>query len=467
MSFVTPVDGTPAVAEHVAQITETLDGTRAIPVTLVSDLTVYGAVLSNGVTSGADVVVSSGRLTTGAVNSTYELRLQTSAADRWVVKSDGHLFADTDNVYDIGASGANRPRSIYAGTSFIGPGSVPTGGTTNQVLQKTSATNYAVGWVTPSTGITLPLAQHLTFSPDNTYDIGASGATRPRTIYAGTSVDTPAVNASGGTLYFQTSGTSRWYVNTSGHLYAFANNTVDIGAAGARPRDLNLGRNADIGGDLVMSGANKKIIADFTSATQVRFETNQANQSTSFQVQPNGTSRLSSFFCWDANPTTNSVYGGFSADNGVVKLAMGKLGTASNPNMHITTQAQGPVVYIWDSGRVDILKGPLRVEAGGIVAVYPGLTGSLNYGGISHDSFFQGFGGASFDLGNANTLVNQLKGVKAWGGGATISCTGSTGFVVGGAVITAPATLAMGNGESYIFIAQQGYWWSIASQGVI
>jgi hypothetical protein len=32
------------------------------------------------------------------------------------------------------------------------------------------------------------LAGHLLFSPDNTYDIGANGATRPRTIYAGTSV---------------------------------------------------------------------------------------------------------------------------------------------------------------------------------------------------------------------------------------------------------------------------------------
>ncbi|MBI2624584.1 hypothetical protein HYW67_03805 [Candidatus Parcubacteria bacterium] len=35
---------------------------------------------------------------------------------------------------------------------------------------------------------TLTMADHLLFSPDNTYDIGASGATRPRTGYFGTSV---------------------------------------------------------------------------------------------------------------------------------------------------------------------------------------------------------------------------------------------------------------------------------------
>lgn len=32
------------------------------------------------------------------------------------------------------------------------------------------------------------MSGHLLFAPDNTYDIGASGATRPRTIYVGTSV---------------------------------------------------------------------------------------------------------------------------------------------------------------------------------------------------------------------------------------------------------------------------------------
>lgn len=40
----------------------------------------------------------------------------------WVINA-GHLLTGTDNLHDIGASGANRPRNIYAGSSlFTGSG---------------------------------------------------------------------------------------------------------------------------------------------------------------------------------------------------------------------------------------------------------------------------------------------------------------------------------------------------------
>ena len=39
MSFVTPVDGQPALASHVSQITDTLVGARSEPITLLSTLT--------------------------------------------------------------------------------------------------------------------------------------------------------------------------------------------------------------------------------------------------------------------------------------------------------------------------------------------------------------------------------------------------------------------------------------------
>ena len=38
---------------------------------------------------------------------------------------DGHFAAASDNTYDIGASGANRPRNVYVGTSlFTGVGGI-------------------------------------------------------------------------------------------------------------------------------------------------------------------------------------------------------------------------------------------------------------------------------------------------------------------------------------------------------
>jgi hypothetical protein len=75
---------------------------------------------------------------------------------------------------------------VYAGTAFIGPGAIPTGGAAGQVLGKNSATNYDLAWVTPSPGgLTLPLTQNLTFSPDTTYDIGAAATSRPRDLFLG------------------------------------------------------------------------------------------------------------------------------------------------------------------------------------------------------------------------------------------------------------------------------------------
>lgn len=49
------------------------------------------------------------------------LFFQTNAIDRWQVSTAGHFLAVTDNTLDIGASGATRPRTIYAGTSVATP----------------------------------------------------------------------------------------------------------------------------------------------------------------------------------------------------------------------------------------------------------------------------------------------------------------------------------------------------------
>lgn len=44
-----------------------------------------------------------------------------NAGNRWQMNSSGHWLAAADNTYDIGASGANRPRNIYAGTGVNTP----------------------------------------------------------------------------------------------------------------------------------------------------------------------------------------------------------------------------------------------------------------------------------------------------------------------------------------------------------
>lgn len=65
--------------------------------------------------------------TAGGSGSNRPIRLQTNGAvgidfytnanARWRIASDGFLRALTDNSLDIGDTGANRPRTIYVGTS--------------------------------------------------------------------------------------------------------------------------------------------------------------------------------------------------------------------------------------------------------------------------------------------------------------------------------------------------------------
>lgn len=70
------------------------------------------------------------------------LVLVTSGNNRWVIDSNGHFLAGTDNTTDIGALNATRPRNIYAGSSFSGPGAtVAASGDVR--LQKT----FTIKWV--------------------------------------------------------------------------------------------------------------------------------------------------------------------------------------------------------------------------------------------------------------------------------------------------------------------------------
>jgi len=49
-----------------------------------------------------------------------DLTFRTRGTSRWTIgASTGHLLAVADNTYDIGASGATRPRSVYVGSNIV------------------------------------------------------------------------------------------------------------------------------------------------------------------------------------------------------------------------------------------------------------------------------------------------------------------------------------------------------------
>jgi hypothetical protein len=89
----------------------------------------------------------------------------------------------TDNTYDIGASGATRPRNLFlAGAATIG-GNLSVGGTLTLTGGLTLNGNVTVGDSAADTlTINSTVTSNLIFT-DNTYDIGASGATRPRNLF--------------------------------------------------------------------------------------------------------------------------------------------------------------------------------------------------------------------------------------------------------------------------------------------
>jgi len=97
-------------------------------------------------------------------------------------------------------------------TGAITAGSLTTSGAVNAGSLTTTGVVTAGGLLTASGGITT--SGPLLFSPDNTYDLGASGATRPRSGYFGTSIvvgNSPASTgalrlANAGYIYTKTTG---------------------------------------------------------------------------------------------------------------------------------------------------------------------------------------------------------------------------------------------------------------------
>jgi hypothetical protein len=143
----------------------TIDGTAiggaAAAAAAFTTLTASGATTLNGAVALGDAV---GDLITvpGTINSTL-------------------LF--TDNSFDIGASGANRPRNLFlAGAATIG-GNLSVGGTLTLTGGVNLNGNVTVGdAATDTLTINSTITSNLIFT-DNTYDIGASGATRPRNLF--------------------------------------------------------------------------------------------------------------------------------------------------------------------------------------------------------------------------------------------------------------------------------------------
>jgi hypothetical protein len=128
-------------------------GTTAPPVALGQVMVTgtasnVGVSVTNGTVQGYLLTDLGGSLLFGSFSS-HDLVVRTNNTNRWSIgASTGHFLAGTDNTYDIGASGATRPRDLYLGRNMVGGGWVRAGSVSAGAASTTtfgSTTSTTVG----------------------------------------------------------------------------------------------------------------------------------------------------------------------------------------------------------------------------------------------------------------------------------------------------------------------------------
>ena len=219
-----------------------------------------GAATYGVVSRAAGTGVTTNIMYVGTMNA-GTLGLVTDGNTRWTVGTTGHLIAAADNAVDIGASGANRPRSLFLGTNltvggqifgasgtfmiFGSNGRIGASGNGTFVLYNDATTDFGrlqFGGATSSfpalkrstTSLEVKLADDSAYGAFQAAAITANAGTAipaGGTTGAGLKVSTtsnfgvffgsgaPTLSAAKGSLYLRSDGTTtndRMYVNTDG-----------------------------------------------------------------------------------------------------------------------------------------------------------------------------------------------------------------------------------------------------------
>jgi hypothetical protein len=235
-------------------------------------------------------------------------------ANRWVIDgtnaltdgTSGHLLTGADNIYDIGASGATRPRTGYFGTSLnVGSGITPSmangdivaGDGTRELIWDASIGRLRLnGTDTANSGLLVygAVVGGLLYGADaynSDATNGARAGLRVRSDTAQLNIQALSSGWGGGLAnairilsngassldlltdgeqpikFFTRAGTggARWQVlGASGaeHFAAGVDNTLDIGTSGAlRPRTGYFGTALNVGNGITPSTANGDIVA--------------------------------------------------------------------------------------------------------------------------------------------------------------------------------------------------------------
>ena len=109
--------------------------------------------------------------------------------------------------------------------------------------------------------VAVPVSADIVFKPNSGGGTFLGGTVTSPILFPDGTAAAPSISFSSDTntglfwrsadiLSFATGGTERWVINGSGSLNPVANNTYDFGTTGAMPRDISVGRNVAVTGDV-------------------------------------------------------------------------------------------------------------------------------------------------------------------------------------------------------------------------
>lgn len=402
------------------QVINQSDGAVVIKGSATTGVTIAAGATGTVVWNGSDFVeinsTSSGRIIKGNVQITGNLQVDGNTtlgdASADTVTVNGTITSNlifTDNTYDIGASGATRPRSLYlANTATIGSATVGTN-------------KLAVGGNVLLSSASPLLTFNDTISGSTNHYFESSGSTGDNfkiriynTLYlntrqsTGTYYDRMTIDATGGVTFLNTGttdGQSSLSINSTQailyrNLLFSADNTYDIGASGAtRPRNLYLAGTAGA----VTAGLS-------TGTTQTYLKTQHSLNSVEFGIFANGKGYASSNGAYDFQifRNTGSV-ASFTATG--IQLDQTNSGIFSGSNSSSVTFSAGTALG--------------TSSVGSAVCLFP--SGDATFGSDVH--FLTGSGGSSkkFVWWNYSGSFNRL---------ATLDSSGQLCLGSGGATAT-------------------------------
>lgn len=173
-----------------------------------------------------------------------------------------NTYTDIGNYERLAIDWAGGSASVKTGQGGSGSARSLTLGT-NGAAALNFVTQNLARWSVASTG-------ELLAGLDNSLDIGASGATRPRTAYIGTSVVTPTVNA---TTAYQNAGVPQIYF-TTGNFTTAANTSLQTITGLTIPLPLNTVLNVPFSCKLTYSMATAAVAMSFGLQTDTLTPTN-------------------------------------------------------------------------------------------------------------------------------------------------------------------------------------------------